>query len=159
MATPTQSACYLTPGLTKNIAIIPSFENVYKLIAFVLNCEENKTYFKENLSFGLCLPVKDLTILRNFLYYLLESCSNIYPKQSHLLLKVLFRICSVIDILCFQKQLYFSFCQATGTGNGTGNRESRIETVPVLTVKSHGPPTTTHHFSSRRRCLTTKCLQ
>ena len=25
------------------------------------------------------------------------------------------------------------------------NRESRIETVPVLTVKSHGPPTTTHH--------------
>ena len=36
-----------------------------------------------------------------------------------------------------------SNCQATGTGNGTGNRESRIETVPVLTVKSHGPPTTT----------------
>ena len=26
------------------------------------------------------------------------------------------------------------FCQATGTGTGTGNRESRIETVPVLTV-------------------------
>ena len=37
-------------------------------------------------------------------------------------------------------------CQATGTGtgNGTGNRESRIETVPVLTVKSHGPPPTHH---------------
>ena len=35
------------------------------------------------------------------------------------------------------------FCQATGTGtgNGTGNQESRIEIVPVLTVKSHGPPT------------------
>ena len=32
-------------------------------------------------------------------------------------------------------------CQATGTG--TGNRESRIETVPVLTVKCPGPPTTT----------------
>ena len=68
MATPTQSACYLKPGLTKNIAIIASFKNIYKL-AFVLNCEENTTYFKENLSCTLCLPVKDLTILRYFLYY------------------------------------------------------------------------------------------
>ena len=38
-----------------------------------------------------------------------------------------------------------NYCQATGTGTGTGNWESRIETVPVLTVKCPGPPTTTTH--------------
>ena len=63
MATPTQSACYLMPGLTKNIAIIASFKNINKL-AFVLTCERNKTYFKENLSCSFCFPVKDLTILK-----------------------------------------------------------------------------------------------
>ena len=85
------------------------------------------------------MPFQRQSLLRaRFLAMTVEKSLQMLKKQKNTCLKL---IVNQINVTNVKKSLVKGqIVKRLGLGLGTGNRESRIETVPVLTVKSHGPP-------------------
>ena len=90
-------------------------------------------------TFGLELRRVCFVLTANMLWCVISCCNqyNVINTWVFSRFRVIF-IALLFVLKVIVKRL------GLGLGLGTGNRKSRIETVPVLTVKSHRPPPPTH---------------